>query len=101
MKIVFPKRLQAVLWSANINNLDLEKDQTYIIHQIFSHGRIEDILWLFKTYSREKLNEVFTKHPYKDYRPARFNFIKNYILSIKNKTLDDQYYVRNTPRNIR
>jgi len=96
-----PQALQSVLFSSDINKLNLKTDKTYIIHQIFSQGRMKDILWLFKTYSKNELTTVFTKKPYKDYESSRFYFIKNYILHLKNLQLNEKLYVKNTPRDIR
>ena len=101
MKRLIPKNLQSVLWSQNIASLDIEKDKTYIIHQIFSHGRMEDILWLFTVYPKTELENIFQTHPYKDYDAARFNFVKNYLLRLRNKEINEQRYVKNTPRDIR
>lgn len=95
-----PKRLQGVLYSVNLDKLDLEKDRSYIVHQILSHGRMEDIKWLLKTYPKNTLRAVFTSSPYKDYPPAMFNFAKNYLLGLENVKLDPSRYVRNTPRAI-
>ena len=100
MKNAVPKELQSVLWSQNIDDLDKIKDKNYIIHQILSYGRMDDILWLFTTYSKSEIKETFITHPYKDYDTARFHFIKKYILSIK-EPLNNQLYVKNTPRDIR
>lgn len=93
-----PKRLQPILWSTDINHLDIETDKGYIIHQIFAYGILEDILWVFKTYPLQKIIKVFTTVPYKDYRAARFNFVKNFLLHLKNRELNDRLYVKNIPR---
>ena len=101
MATLFPARLQGVLWSKSLNNLDLQKDKLYIIHQIFSYGRMEDILWLFHTYSKAELQDTFVHHPYKDYDAARFHFVKNFLLNLKETRLSKESYVKNTPRNFR
>lgn len=101
MDTVLPKKLQAVLWSRSIDSLNIEKDKTYIIHQIFSHGRMEDILWLFQTYPASTLKKIFTSHSFKDYDAARFYFTKNYLLDLKNMQLNEKKYVKNIPRDIR
>ncbi|MBU3979243.1 hypothetical protein KJ980_03120 [Patescibacteria group bacterium] len=101
MNTKLPKNLQAVLWSRSIDSLNIDKDKTYIIHQIFSHGRMEDILWLFRTYTASILKEVFSSHAYKDYDAARFHFTKNYLLGLKKTQLNEKNYVKNIPRDIR
>lgn len=96
-----PKRLQSVLWSADIKKLDLEKDKGYIIHQILSHGEIDDIKWLFSVFPKKEIQKVFISVPYKDYRRSRFYFIKNWVIGLKKKQLNEKLYVKDTPRDIR
>ena len=87
-----PKKLQAILWSTNIHQLDLERDRTYIIHQILKYGTFADIQWLFKTYSKKNVNHVFINKPSKSYPKPLFQFVKNYILGLKNNDLDEDAY---------
>lgn len=100
MKKLIPKKLQAVLWSIDTKNLEGNKDKVYIIHQILAYGNKDEILLLFKTYSKKEIINVFSSYPYKDYTNSRFHFIKNFLLSL-NEKLDEKYYVKNIPRNIR
>lgn len=95
-----PKSLQGVLWSVDVSHLDIEQDKGYITHQIFAYGNLPEFLWLFKTYGIEKIRQVFTDIPYKDYRAARFHFIKNILLNLKDRSMDERYYVKNIPRAI-
>lgn len=94
-----PVRLQWVFWSVDVEHLDCEKDKTYIIHQILAYGRMEEIHWLFQTYSLKEICGVFINSPFKNYRPPRFNFIKNYILPLEDRPMILERYVVNTPRN--
>ncbi|OGK08398.1 hypothetical protein A2767_06450 [Candidatus Roizmanbacteria bacterium RIFCSPHIGHO2_01_FULL_35_10] len=95
-----PKKLQATLWSTDTNNLDLEKDKNYIIHQTLSIGGIEDWRWLFKTYPSKTIISTFVKEPAKIYMPQRFSLAK-VMLGLKNRQFIREYYVVNTPRIIR
>ncbi len=95
-----PKKLQSVLWSTNTDHLDLEKDKYYIIHQILSFGRLDEIVWLLKTYSKKTITDIFMQS-FKDYRRQRFYLVKDAILGLKQWHPDERYYVRNTPRIIR
>ena len=99
-KTKVPKDFQPILWSADVNDLDIDKHKGYIIHQIFAYGRMKEILWLFHTYSKETLKRVFSTVPYKDYFPARFHFVKNYLLGLTKLVLNERRYVRNTPRDL-
>lgn len=56
------KKLQSVLWSYDVRDLDLEKDKEYIITQVLNYGTWEDVKLLFKLYSEEEIKEV-VKNP--------------------------------------
>lgn len=91
MKI--PHKLQPVLWSTNVDLLDSEKDKEYIIHQLLIYGTFEDLKWLFDTYTKKELINVFIHNPYKNYPRNVFYFVKNYILDCENSDLDEDNYV--------
>lgn len=91
-KIKIPKKLQAVLWSTDVSLLDIDKHKGYIIHQILRFGTLDDIKWLFKTYTRDKICDFFLENPRKNYGRQDFQFIKNYILRLRDR-LDSNKYV--------
>lgn len=95
-----PRWLQPILWSVDVTDLDIKRNRGYIINQILSLGTIKELKWLFKTYSRRILREIFVKKPAKVYTPSSFNFVKNILLDIKNKKLSPKYYVKSLPRDI-
>ena len=95
-----PFNLQGILWSAQVNKLDLRRDKVYIIHQVLAYGAWEHLLWLFRTYSKAEVVKVFLGFPSKDYIPASLNFIKNILLGLKNVTLDETKYLKTAPRSI-
>lgn len=86
-----------MLWSVDTDKLDLGRDKEYIVHQILAYGRWEDIEWLFSTYGKEQVKEVFVKSPAKDYYPAGFKFVSKFLLGI-GAGLDFSKYDRLTPR---
>lgn len=88
-----PEKLQAILWSVNIDQLDIEHDKNYIIHQVLAYGTMEDVVWLFKTYSKQTIITVFINKPMKNYSKPVFNFVKNYLLNIKLPFLNQSDYV--------
>lgn len=90
-----PKYLQSILWSTNVKDIALTKDKAYIIHQILSYGGIRDWVWLFKTYNKKEIIDVFIQIPYKDYRESRFLFITKFLLQITDTVLDEKKYVKN------
>lgn len=89
-----PKYLQGILWSANIKNLDLEKDKNYIIHQVLMYGDFSDIKWLFQSYSLKIVQSVFIASPKKVYTKPIFKLTKDFILGLKETNLDEKKYVR-------
>lgn len=89
-----PARFQGLLWSKPLEKIDIEKDKVYIIHQILALGSFEDIKVLFRIYSKEEIHAVFTNHPKQVYRASMFSFVKNFILGLKDTTLNPQRYVR-------
>lgn len=90
---IVPKNLQGILWSADVKNLNLEKDKIYIIHQVLMYGDLKEIAWLFKVYSKKEISDVFKGSPMKIYSPQAFYFIKNIILNLKKKSLPSEKYV--------
>lgn len=88
-----PKKLQAVLWSAKIDELDLSKHKGYIIHQILQYGTMEDIHWLFENYPKTEIRRVFLTKPIKTYTKESFYFAKNFLLGIKGIHLDQDDYI--------
>lgn len=89
-----PAEFQPMLWSKNVKKLDPEKDKNYIIHQILSYGNLSQIKWLFRVYKKEEIKEVFLKFPKKVYIPAVFYFVKNFILGLRKKQLEEEKYVK-------
>jgi len=86
-----PESWQGILWSCDVKKLDWEKDKNYIIHQVLMYGDLNDIILLFKIYSKKEIREVFKKKPMKIYTPQTFNFIKNIILNLKEKISPEKY----------
>ena len=89
-----PSRFQGLLWSKPIERLNLEKDKVYIMHQILAFGSLKDIRLLFELYPREEIQTVFKNHPKQVYRASMFSFVKNFILGLKDYSLNSKQYVR-------
>ena len=88
-----PASLQGVLWSVNVQQLDMQKDKEYIIHQLLNYGTMEELKWLFTTYSKKEIIETFVKQPAKIYFKQTYFFVKNCLLSLSHINLDEQNYV--------
>lgn len=57
-----PKQFQRVLWSYDVNKLDLEEDKREIITQVLNYGTWEDVKLLFKIYPEKEIKKV-VKNP--------------------------------------
>lgn len=88
-----PKSLQGILWSTDVKRLDLEKNKGYIIHQLLLYGDLSELHWLFHTYSKKTIIDVFLSHPAKLYEKEGFQFVKNYLLGLQKVSLDEEDYV--------
>ena len=53
-----PKQFQRVLWSYNINKMDLEEDKKEIITQVLNYGTWENLKLLYKLYSEKEIKEI-------------------------------------------
>ena len=89
--MVIPATFQGILWSKGIQKLDLKRDRNYIIHQTLALGTLENIIWLFKTFSKSEILQVFVKYPQKVYTKASLNFTKNILLGLKMKLNEKNY----------
>lgn len=89
-----PKKLQPILWSTNTENLDIERDRNYIIHQVLMYGTLEQIKWLFRIYGKKTVRQVFLKEAQNIYSPPALFFIKDIILNLKNTPIDQRRYVK-------
>ena len=99
-KIKLPDSLQGILWSKNIENINLEEDKVYIIHQILAYGDIKEVEWLFEVYPKNDIKNIFINHPVKIYTRPVYFFIKDFILNIKKDT-NENNYVKNISGSIR
>jgi len=78
--------------------LDLNRPET--VHQVLALGTIGEIKELKSLLGEEKIKSVFLEYPAKVYRPANLNFIKNFLLNIK-EPINEQRYLKDTLRNPR
>lgn len=89
-----PGSFQGILWSKRVGKLDLEKDKNYIVHQVLAYGSLEQIKRMFTIFPKKEIIQIFVKSPRKNYSPSAFNFVKNYILGLKDKKINSGAYVK-------
>jgi len=78
---------------ANFNSPD-------VIHQILMYGTLFEIKSLIKKLGENTVKELFLEYPKKIYTAQALNFIKKNILHL-GSSIDEQKYLKSTPRNIR
>lgn len=88
------KGLKKLFWSVDFKKLDVAKNKSYIIHQTLAFGSLDDIRFLFKIYPLKEIRQTFLKQPKPFYSPQGLNFLKKYILQIKDN-LPKEKYVKN------
>jgi len=96
-----PKNLKGILWTRDIDKIDINNDKNYIIHQVLAYGGWEHLSWLVTNYTKNQIKESFMKHPAKDYSERSFNFVQNVLLQIPKSSVDKRCYVKTYPRIIR
>ncbi len=89
-----PRRLQAKLWSSDLQNVDVERDKTMIIHKVLAYGTMDDIYWLIDEYDKKELRDGFLGSPMNLYTRSALNFAKNIILGLDNIKVDESGYVK-------
>ena len=94
-----PQTMQGTLWSAPISSLDIEDNRVYIIHQVLAFGILEDVRWLFQTYSKKSIRKTFLESPVKTYTRAAFNFSK-LLLDVNDTDCQKDLYDRLAPRHL-
>ena len=57
-----PKSFQRVLWSYDIDKMDIKEDKEEIITQVLNYGTWDDLKLLYKLYSEQDIKEVVS-HP--------------------------------------
>lgn len=98
--VSLPKSLQGTLWSVPLGQLDIGENRVYIIHQLLAFGTLTDLRWLFSTYDKETIREVFLKHPTKIYTRSAFHFSR-LLLDVSEFEVPVYRYDRSVPRRLR
>ncbi|RLC34396.1 hypothetical protein DRH14_03110 [Candidatus Shapirobacteria bacterium] len=91
---VLPKRLQSKLWSKSLANVDLDRDETMVVHRVLAYGDLKDIGWLIRIYGKDRLRRVFVAQPMNLYTKPALNFAKNIILDLDDVQIKEKDYVK-------
>ena len=93
-----PQKLQGILWSKKVENLDLKKDEQYVINQILAYGGLDDVKWAKEHYGWEGLKRVFIEKPLKIYLPRTYYFVKRILFDLPNNVAPREKYDQTLPR---
>jgi len=58
-----PKSVESVLWSYDVNKIDLSLHKKLIISQVLNFGTRAATDWLFKTYELEEIRKIAEQIP--------------------------------------
>lgn len=88
VKTKIPQKMKWLFWSYDIESLDLEEDEEYIITQVLNYGTWEDLKLLYKLYSEKDIKEV-VKNPR---RGVWFKKVLNFWTTIFNIRLKKEVW---------
>ena len=88
-----PDSARRAVWSADQTALDIDKHQSYIVHQLLMFADLDATAWLFRVYGKKAVQNTFIKQPSRIYQAASFNFNTQYILGLNPTELDPKQYV--------
>lgn len=83
-----PKQFRRVLWSYDINKMDLEEDKKEIITQVLNYGTWEDLKLLYNLYSEKEIKKV-VRNPR---RGVWFEKVLNFWITIFNIQLKKEIW---------
>ncbi|KKP68444.1 MAG: hypothetical protein UR68_C0016G0004 [Candidatus Roizmanbacteria bacterium GW2011_GWA2_35_19] len=84
MSPLTPQSVKAVLWSYDLNTIEVQKDKKILISQVLNFGSEEAIKWLFKQYSFEVVEQIANTIPLFQWNKKSLSLWK-IILSINPK----------------
>lgn len=60
-----PESLRWLFWESSFDELDTERDTSYILARVLEFGCLEDVRWVFDTYQSERVHQFFREvgHP--------------------------------------
>jgi len=84
------QKLQNVLWSYDVRDLDVARDKKYIITQVLNYGTWQDLKLLYKLYPEKDIKKVVS-HPA---RGLWFKKVLNFWTTIFNIQLKKEIWQR-------
>lgn len=81
---------QHLFWDADIDKIDLKKNQRYVIERVLMRGFTEDFYILLKLYSSEEIKNALMKS--KELDPKTINFCSLYFNLPKSEMNVSSFY---------
>lgn len=81
---------QNLFWDTSIKNIDLKKNQRYIIERVLTRGFLEDFYLLLKLYTTNELKEAILKSRVLDAKTI--NFCSHYFNIPKSEMHASSFY---------
>lgn len=85
MPLLTPQSVKTVLWSYNLNTIEVQKDRKIIISQVLNFGSEKAIKWLFKQYGFATIEQVANTIPLFQWNKKSLSLWK-IVLSINPKS---------------
>ncbi len=82
--------VRTLLWSYDINKLDIKRDKEIIITQVLNYGTLKDVKWLFEVYGGDEIRNVIL-HPK---RGQWWRKTLNYWTTVLNVKLQNKIFER-------
>jgi hypothetical protein len=48
-----------LFWESSFDELEVERDATYVLARVLEHGRLEEVRWAFAAYGIERIRSFF------------------------------------------
>lgn len=58
---MLPTAFNKYFWDVSLDNIDLQKNSSYIAERLLEYGDFEEVAWLLKTYGKEFIKKVIEK----------------------------------------
>lgn len=59
------KTVRWLFWDVDVDSIDLERDEVYVLARVLERGRLADVKWAMDTYGLDRIRRFFEKqaHP--------------------------------------
>ena len=71
-----PEMFRPLLWSLKWADLEVNEDKNDIIMNAVNEGTLTHWRWIIKTYGRETIRAVLSKHPITEFHPESYQLAR-------------------------